>query len=308
MKDSLVSVSVVTYQHVSYIKECLDSILMQQTDFPFEILLGEDESTDGTREVCIEYANKHPDKIRLFLRSRADVIYINGNPTGRYNFLENLKAAHGKYIAICEGDDYWTDPNKLQKQVDFLEANEDYAICYHRVYELPDGKDPELSNLNTSLQEETYTIEDLAKGNFIHTPSVVFRNGLIKEYPEWLNKSPVGDYVLHMLNAKHGKIKYLPEAMAIYRRHANGVWSGKSQLYQSTGWVSMLEHLTAEFKNTQVEKILLQQKTENDILIAKFHKQVEIEKKPEIEAKTLRPYLFDRLKKFKCFIRSHIEK
>jgi hypothetical protein len=220
-----------------------------------------------------------------------------------------LFSAKGKYIALCEGDDYWTDPYKLQKQVDFLEANEDYAICFHRVYELLDGRDPELSNLNTSLQEESYTIEDLAKGNFIHTPSVVFRNGLIKKYPEWFNKSPVGDYVLHMLNAEHGKLKYLPEPMAIYRRHANGVWSGKSQLYQSTGWVSMLEHLASEFKNTQVEKILLQQKTENDFYITNFHNKVEIEKQIDVEVKTLKPYLFDRIKKkFKYFIRPNIEK
>ncbi len=126
----MVSVCVQTYQHKGYIKQCLDGILMQQTNFPYEIILGEDESTDGTREICIEYAEKYPDKIKLFLRCRKDVIYINGNATGRFNFMENLKACKGKYTALCEGDDYWTDPLKLQKQVDFLEANPEYSLIF----------------------------------------------------------------------------------------------------------------------------------------------------------------------------------
>ena len=125
----LVSVCVQTYQHADFIKQCLDSILMQQTNFDFEILLGEDESTDGTKEICIEYAEKHPDKIRLFLHKRENVIHIGGHPTGRFNMLYNLNEARGKYIALCEGDDYWTDPLKLQKQVDFLEKNNAFDIC-----------------------------------------------------------------------------------------------------------------------------------------------------------------------------------
>ncbi|MEZ4781129.1 MAG: glycosyltransferase [Flavobacteriaceae bacterium] len=120
LENPLVSVVVGVYNHERFIKLCLNGILMQKTDFKYEIILGEDASTDGTREICKEYAKRFPDKIKLFLRSRKDVIYINGNATGRYNFIENLKACQGKYIALCDGDDYWTDPLKLQKQVDFL--------------------------------------------------------------------------------------------------------------------------------------------------------------------------------------------
>ena len=117
----LVSICVVTYNHQNYIKQCLDGVLMQECNFEYEVLLGEDNSTDTTRKLCIEYAERFPDKIRLFLHDRSNVIYINGKPTGRFNFIYNLKQAKGKYIALCEGDDYWTDPTKLQKQVDFLE-------------------------------------------------------------------------------------------------------------------------------------------------------------------------------------------
>ena len=132
MIKPLVSVCCITYQHVHYIKGALDGFLMQKTDFPFEICLGEDESDDGTREICQEYAKKYPDKIRLFLRRREDVIYINGCATGRYNIIETLKECKGKYIAHCDGDDYWTDPYKLQKQVDFMEKNNDFSLVFHR--------------------------------------------------------------------------------------------------------------------------------------------------------------------------------
>src|SRR3954451_21269603 len=127
----LVSVCIITYNHKDYISQCLDSILMQQTNFPFEIIVGEDESSDGTREICKKFAENYPHKIRLFLRSRKDVIYYNGSATGRYNFVENLKAARGKYVAICEGDDHWIDPLKLQKQFDFMEKNKEFTHCFH---------------------------------------------------------------------------------------------------------------------------------------------------------------------------------
>ena len=127
----LVSVCIQTYQHAGFIAECLDSVLMQHTNFSFEIILGEDESKDDTRKICKEYAEKYPSKIKLFLRSRKDVIYINGKPSGRFNLIENLKSCQGKYIALCEGDDYWVEPLKLQKQVDLLEKNPQLIACHH---------------------------------------------------------------------------------------------------------------------------------------------------------------------------------
>lgn len=226
-KELLMSISVVTFNQKDFIKQCLDGILMQQTDFNFEIILGEDESNDGTREICIEYANKYPDKIKLFLRSRKDVIFINGNATGRFNMIENLKACQGKYIALCEGDDYWNDPLKLQKQVDFMEANLDYNICFH---------DASIYNQNTHKIDEdaltrdvsdTTSVMDLVHGNYIHTPTVVFRNGF--KLPHWFKKSPLGDWTLYMLIVKDGKIKKLNDTMAVYRVHSDSLWSSKSQ-------------------------------------------------------------------------------
>ncbi|NEV93949.1 glycosyltransferase [Psychroflexus sp. YR1-1] len=223
--NPVVSVCIQTYQHVSFIEQCLDSILIQETDFNYEILLGEDASTDGTREICMDYANRFPDKIRLFLHHRENNIKIGGQPTGRFNFLYNLYSANGKYIAVCEGDDYWTDPLKLQKQVDFLEENKGYVICFHKVALLSKG---ELLEDNITIVPKNHeTITDLAeKGNYIHTPSVMFRSQNLN-FPNEFKLSSIGDFFLYMLLARSGKIGYIDEKMAVYRL-GSGIWSNKT--------------------------------------------------------------------------------
>ncbi|MDZ4758186.1 MAG: glycosyltransferase [Bacteroidota bacterium] len=225
---NLVSVVVITYQHANYIKQCLESILMQQTDFDFEIILGEDESSDGTRDICIEYANKYPEKIRLFLRSRKDVLYINGNPTGRFNFIECIKEAKGKYISFCEGDDYWVDPLKLQKQIDFLEANPDYTIVASNTNVVNiEGDITKVINNPTA----TFSIEDMIKTNFLGhaTNTVVFKRTLLSsEAIQSMMGSPVGDWLIWLIMLEKGKGYYMADILGTYRMHGNGAWSGKS--------------------------------------------------------------------------------
>lgn len=126
-----VSVFMITYNHEKYIAEALDSILMQKTDFDFDIVIGEDCSTDATRRIVLEYSRKYPDKIKLLLHN-VNVGFIS-------NMMYVLEACTGKYVAMCEGDDYWTDPFKLQKQVDFLEANKEYALATHGYRMVRDG-------------------------------------------------------------------------------------------------------------------------------------------------------------------------
>lgn len=242
-KTPLISVSVITYQHKNYIQQCLDGLLLQKTNFPFEIILGEDESSDGTREICMEYAAKFPDKIKLYLRSRKDVININGNPTGRYNFIENLKACTGKYIALCEGDDYWTDPLKLQKQVDFMEANPEYAMIFtngkvlystesnysHLIYS--NSKDEIKTSYDIyPLPNETSDIYTLAKGNYIHTAGVLFLNWVDEGIPSYMEKVTIGDWPLHLMTATKGLIKFSNEDTFCYRVHSSGIYSKKSKI------------------------------------------------------------------------------
>lgn len=246
----LVSVCIQTYQHSPFISECLDSILCQKTDFPFEVLLGEDCSTDGTREICIEYAEKHPDKIRLFLHTRDTVIYINGNATGRYNFTNNLTHAKGKYIALCDGDDYWTDTNKLQRQVDFLEANDDYAVCFHNAKILKDGT--LVDNYLKNRVAETTTILDLAQNNYIYTASCLVRNCFSGCLPDFFYTSPVADYPFLMIAALNGKIRYIDNVMSVYRIHDGGIWSVKTKLerLEASALVqkTLMENFTGEVK------------------------------------------------------------
>ncbi len=123
IQDPMVTVVTITYNHLPYIEKCIQGVLMQQTAFPIEFIIGEDFSTDGTREIVFENAKKYPNTIR--------VITADYNVGAEANSLRCLKAYRGKYIALCEGDDYWTDPFKLQKQVDFLEKNPEYVMCYH---------------------------------------------------------------------------------------------------------------------------------------------------------------------------------
>ena len=226
-QNPLVSVCVQTYQHVRYIKQCLDGILMQKTNFDFEILLGEDASIDGTREICKEYAKKFPDRIRLFLHHRENNIAIGGSPTGRFILMTNLFTTRGKYIALCEGDDYWTDPYKLQKQVDFLESNPDYVITFHDVTALS-TKNEVLLKGRLKNDRQVRLKEDLVIGAHLPTPTVCFRN-VIKTYPKEFNLAANGDTFLFAILGHFGKgYRHFDITNSIYRVHSGGIWSGRA--------------------------------------------------------------------------------
>jgi len=252
-----VSVHVITYNQGKYIREALESVLSQKVNFKYEIVVGDDFSTDSTRSIIQEYADKYKDIVKPLLHP------YNLGPKGlegKYNFIETLYACRGMYVALLEGDDYWNDTNKLQAQIDFLDKHPDYTICFHRVYEKNDDDEPVLSELNTSVEEETYTIEDLAGSSFIHTPSVVFRNGLINGFPKWYYDAPAGDYALHLLNARHGKIKYLPRAMAVYRKHGASVWSVHQRPTILQKWLKVLDLLLEEKFDGSVTEVLKTQR------------------------------------------------
>lgn len=289
-----VSICCITYNHEKYIAQALDGFLKQKTNFDYEIVIGEDCSKDKTLEIIKSYQLEYPDRIKLL---------EHGTNIGMMpNFIETLQECSGKFIALCEGDDYWTDEYKLQKQVDFLEANGDFAICFHRVYELSESEEPMLSNLKSFGKEVTYTIEDLAESNFIHTASVLFRNGLFGDIPSWFIDSPVGDYPLHMLNARYGLIKFLPEPMAVYRRHNTSVWSRNSYLYQITNLLKVIEFLIKEFKshNTVAEKLKLQKFVYLNNIGKEFLKSNDFEK--------FKKYLSETVKNNQGFIMYWVEK
>ena len=237
--NPLVSVTVATYQHAPFIKDCLDGILMQKTDFPFEIIIGEDESSDGTRDICKKYAERYPDKIRLFLRDRNKSILTDdeGRQLARFNVRWSRRSARGKYIAICEGDDYWTDPEKLQKQVFFLENNSSYMLTVggYKTKDINTGR----QKINTIKGKDndpdkpegfTFTLEDYRLNWITKTLTAVFRNEefSINYYDKYRYPRDV-HLMYHLL--KNGKGFYFTDIFGVYRLHDGGVFSSLS-LYQ----------------------------------------------------------------------------
>ncbi len=242
-----VSVCMITYNHEVYIKQAIEGILIQQTDFNYELVIGEDCSTDNTMRICEEYALLYK-KIRL-LPSLENLGVVQ-------NFVRTLQSCKGKYIALCEGDDYWTDQHKLQKQVDFLEANPDFSICFHPVKIWKEEEQKMVDDYITRKVDRVTDIKELAKGNYIHTPSVLYRNNLFDKFPQELYKSPAGDYFLHMLNARFGKIVKLNEEMAVYRVHSMGAWSNVDFFVKRENWLKVLELLLLIDFNPDVKEIL----------------------------------------------------
>lgn len=223
-KDPVVSVCVQTYQHGPYIQKCLEGILMQKTDFSFEILLGEDGSTDGTREICIGYAEKYPEKIRLFLHARENNIRISGQPTGRFNHFYNLFHVRGKFIALCDGDDYWKDPYKLQEQVKFLQNHSDFGLIHGNcdLYYQKSGTwkydgNKDLAN-NIKIENRKQLFDLLVNGEYqVRTATVLFRQDLLEIHDPENMPFLMADTPLWLILSQKTKFKYIDKVQSVYR-------------------------------------------------------------------------------------------
>lgn len=256
--EPMVSVLVPTYQHEDHIAACLDSILAQRTTFPFEVLVGEDGSTDGTRAICERYAAAYADRIQVEYRSRKDVIHIQGKPTGRANLISLLTRARGRYIALCEGDDYWVDPDKLQAQVDLMERELQCTMCFTRSYLDKGGVvTPKVYPEGVDLHRVSYG-DLLEHGNFIATASVLFRN-VLKPLPAWLRKIPFADQGLYLLLSRKGEIRGLDRISTVYRIVSTGAWSGLKEEQRIRSYLLFYRYvahlLTAEERTVLENKL-----------------------------------------------------
>lgn len=208
-----ISVITITYNQEKYIEDALLSFVEQNTSFAFEVIIADDCSSDGTTKIIKSYAAKYPDLIKP--------IYRKKNMGAWPNFVDALKTSRAEYIALCEGDDYWTDPNKLQIQADFLDKHADYALCFHPakiIFENKERKDsitPDHNNISS------FTVEELIRTNFIPTNSVLYRR---QDYKNIASDIMPGDWYLHLYHAKAGKIGFINKTMSVYRRHAGGIW------------------------------------------------------------------------------------
>ena len=231
----IVSVIVLAYNHVETIDQCLEGVLAQEFEGTIEVIVGEDDSHDGTREKCQAWALRYPDKINLLLGHREDNILINGKPTGVGNWLRCLDSCRGKYLAFCEGDDYWIDPLKISRQVKVMQSCEDVVIFYHRVMVERSGSlisdensITELRYRRTGQTRELGLDAMIRLGNFIHTASVMIRRDRLVRR-EYLRHSVIGDYLnyLIVLSAGGWIEKIDGPAMAVYRE-GHGSFSGQS--------------------------------------------------------------------------------
>lgn len=211
MNDITVSIFILTYNQEQFIAQTIESILLQKTNFSFQLIIGEDCSTDATRIICEKYARDFGGKIKLLPSLKKNIGLIA-------NYMRTIKECDGKYIAICDGDDYWIDENKLQKQVDFLDKNPDYSIVYTAVKRLyADGK---MVDYTYNLNEKKLDFDDLIFDNFIHSVTALFRNIQNNEntVPKWINNFPFGDWQTYLWVLKDGsKIHFMDDITAVYR-------------------------------------------------------------------------------------------
>lgn len=214
----LVVISCITYNHEPYIRDALDGFVMQQTDFPFVAIVHDDASTDGTTAIIHEYAEKYPDIIKPIFETENQYSKKDGTLTHIMN--EARISSGAKYVAYCEGDDYWTDPLKLQKQVSFLESNPEYSMCFHNATKLYSNSNrmTKFSNLNS---DRDLTYKQGVEKWLIPTASIVLRTHVQTSTKYKIAQIYSGDYRLIQLCLLYGKIRYLNFAGSIYRINYN---------------------------------------------------------------------------------------
>lgn len=240
-KEPLLSIKCLVYNHEPFLRQCLDGFVMQKTNFPFEAIVHDDASTDGSAAIIREYAEKYPDIIKPIYETENQYSKRDGS-IGR--IIDKTMCPNTRYIAYCEGDDYWTDPDKLQIQVDFLESHPDFVICSHDCIDYDENthKFAELSQWgrsrfddNTNYEIEEYTLDNYFKAWWTQPLSCVYRRGPYNEEIKNKGFSSAIDDIYYYVVLQHGKGAFLKRLMGVYRMHSGGVWTSRSMVEQYKG-------------------------------------------------------------------------
>jgi glycosyltransferase involved in cell wall biosynthesis len=263
MKSTKVSFVCISYNQESYIAQTLEGFVSQKTDFKFEVIIADDKSTDNTPKIIKEYAARYPDIIKPILR--------NKNLGPQRNFVDALQNTTGDYIALCEGDDFWTDTLKIQKQADFLDANSSYSIVFHPVRVFFENREegdtifPEISD--TKL----FTLNSLLKNNYIQTNSVMYRK---IDYNKLSSEVMPFDWYLHLSHVKDGKIGFINEVMSAYRRHAGGIWwqttlQSRDEIWKKhgSGYLVLYAELLKMYGHRAKSRRIIDESVENTVNI-----------------------------------------
>lgn len=275
-----------TYNQKDYVDEAIRSVLKQKTNFRYKLVIGDDCSTDGTLEICRKWRDRYPEYVELYES------FMNFGIG--HNFLSTYERCWRPYIAICEGDDFWIDRYKLQRQVEFLDSHPEYVCCFHRVvnyYEEDNTK-----SLSNGWQKRSTDILDLARSNYISNVSAVFRFIHPAELPDWLLRSDIYDYPLHLINAQRGRMYFMNRPMAVYRQHKKAVWSR-----------------TAADKKVEIalnvrEKLIEYFETKRPDVAALLRESCERIRQNHANASTRKPTLMQRLKRPLSAVRAWVSK
>jgi glycosyltransferase involved in cell wall biosynthesis len=232
-----VSVVITSFNHERFIGRALDGVL-EQRGVEYEIVIGDDVSTDGSRSIIERYAGAHPDRIRTFFP------HENLGAGGKPLFAELVSRTRGRYIATLDGDDYWTSPDKLRIQADFLDEHSDCSMVFHNVVRrFEDRAAPDVLYNAPGRLGDRISLEEMFDFNPVPLGAAVFRREVLKPLPEWYFGPTWGDWSLYVMAAQRGKLAYLPDVMGIYRVHSGGIFSGMSRLGQVTLDLELLEQL-----------------------------------------------------------------
>ena len=230
MKPKL-SVCLITYNHEKYLQQCIESIIAQKCNEPFEIIIGEDNSTDNTPAIVASYQQKYPKLISVIV-SEKNVGMVE-------NWRRTIEAARGEYIAIVEGDDFWNSDLKLQQQIDLMDVEKECALSFHDVDVIFGDGVPKIDSLTRFEGESKFSIQDVITRNwFVPTCSMVIRKICLSDFPDWTKNLKAIDMVVQLLAASNGGIHYINEKLATYRIHDTGQsqiqWLGKENIFEFT--------------------------------------------------------------------------
>lgn len=240
--SELLKVFMITYNHEAFVREAVESVMMQRTDFPVMLVIGEDKSTDNTRAIVLELAAQYPERIKLILHETN----LGAERTGFDVWEECLKDS--AYVAILEGDDFWTDPLKLRKQVDVLRAHPEVSMCFHNAWnQQPDGTRTDYVRgwLGGSPMKTRFTTADIVACNCVPTVSICLRNTPHLHLFDRLKDHPFLDYTINIVLAEQGPLAYIDEVMGVRRMHAGGIMSLQAQQYKIDYNLDLLPHLDA---------------------------------------------------------------
>jgi glycosyltransferase involved in cell wall biosynthesis len=268
-----ISVLVITYNHEKYVKQAIESILQQETKYNVEIVVMEDCSTDATRDIIMQISAQNPGKIKAFFNP-TNVGMLD--PPQQKVTYEGFKKLGGEYIAILEGDDYWSSKHKVQTQIDFLEENPEFVACAHNTVKIYDDCSKEAHRfLYWEDTKSDHDVEDMITYSFFHTSSIVYRNILRSNPPTFFRSRWFCDISLNIYFAHHGLIKYMNKDMSVYRAHFGGLYSTwspiKGDLYNINGYIRynhwMRYRYTRSFAYQIARRIKLMLEDENKAVL-----------------------------------------